>query len=462
MKRLFLTIALLSAALGAWAYDFSAQTPAGQTLYYSYTTDGVEVTCPGATNASGAWSAYTKPSGALVIPDTVANGGTAYAVVGVGRYAFYGCNNITSVVVPEGVATIGQAAFSGCSSMATATLPSTLTALSNTSFYGCSSLMQLVCNATVPPTATVTTFGGVPVDSCLLVVPCSGEAAYGATTPWSAFQNIVAPTCNATVTATVNHAERGTVSGSGTYAYATSVVLTAIPADGFFFACWNDGDTVNPRIVTLTADTSFMALLFAMQRDTMVLTDTVHDTLTLHDTVRVVVVHEDTVTIYDTITIENTDTVYVHDSVTPTFFRVQVVGGDGGVGVGNTVVPAGTSLEIAALPLEGYRFVGWDDGTADNPRVVTVMGNVTYTAEFSSIGGLGIVPDPSWQAVASGHDIVVTGAAGRTVRVYDIAGRCLFADMAVADRLVLRMPSAGLFLVSVDGSAARKIVIEQH
>ena len=37
---------------------------------------------------------------------------------------------------------------------------------------------------------------------------------------------------------------------------------------------------------------------------------------------------------------------------------------------------------LTATPNECYRFSKWSDGNTDNPRIVTVNGDATYTAEF--------------------------------------------------------------------------------
>ena len=448
---------LLSLCLVSWAYDFSAVAPTGQTLYYNIVDGGVEVTCPGSANASG-WSAHTKPTGALVLPSIVVNGGNTYALVGVGRYAFYGCYGLSSVVVPEGVVTLNQAAFSGCAAMDTVSLPSTLVSLGLTAFYGCTSLSGISCAAAVPPTVASSTFGGITASACSLWVPCTSTAAYASATGWGDFSIVASGSCNATLTAMPNQAGRGTVTGSGSYAVGTVVSIAATPADGFFFAFWHDGDTVNPRLLTLTADTVVTAMFYPSQRDTVTVSVYVHDTVTLHDTIYTPVVYVDTVVVVDTLIVH--DTVRVVDTIVPTYFRLQVNGDDGGIGIGSALVPAGTELEIGALPMEGYRFAEWDDGVVDNPRRVTLTGNVTRTARFAPLTGVDVVAAGTWTAVAEGRCIVVIGASGCDVALYDMQGRRLVDGRATVDRLVFRVPAQGVYLVSVDGSAARKVVVE--
>ena len=43
----------------------------------------------------------------------------------------------------------------------------------------------------------------------------------------------------------------------------------------------------------------------------------------------------------------------------------------------------GSQVTIAATPKEGYHFLRWNDNNTDNPRVVEVSGNATYTAYFA-------------------------------------------------------------------------------
>ncbi len=54
-------------------------------------------------------------------------------------------------------------------------------------------------------------------------------------------------------------AENGSVSGGGTYEYGSSVTLTAKPNDGYVFKQWSDGNTDNPRTVTVTGNVTYTA-----------------------------------------------------------------------------------------------------------------------------------------------------------------------------------------------------------
>lgn len=58
-----------------------------------------------------------------------------------------------------------------------------------------------------------------------------------------------------------------------------------------------------------------------------------------------------------------------------------------GKAYGSGEFDAGTVTRIWGTPEVGYQFDHWNDGNTDNPREITVDGNATYTAFFTTIGG---------------------------------------------------------------------------
>ena len=62
-----------------------------------------------------------------------------------------------------------------------------------------------------------------------------------------------------TITVSSNDSSYGFVSGGGTYEEGTSVTLTATANSGYKFKEWNDGNTDNPRVITVTQDESYTA-----------------------------------------------------------------------------------------------------------------------------------------------------------------------------------------------------------
>jgi len=56
----------------------------------------------------------TEYTGDVVIPATIKYKDVTYSVTTIGMRAFYDCNNLTSVTIPNSVTSIGNDAFYGC------------------------------------------------------------------------------------------------------------------------------------------------------------------------------------------------------------------------------------------------------------------------------------------------------------------------------------------------------------
>lgn len=82
-------------------------------------------------------------SGDVVIPATVVYNNKTYTVTSIGRNAFYGCKDLTSVSIPESVTTIGASAFNDCTKLSSIELPTTITSIATKAFYGCRSLISI-------------------------------------------------------------------------------------------------------------------------------------------------------------------------------------------------------------------------------------------------------------------------------------------------------------------------------
>lgn len=137
-----------------------------------------------------------------------------------------------------------------------------------------------------------------------------------------------------TVTGVSSDTAKGSVSGSATVDYLSTVTLTATANDGYHFVQWQDGNTQNPRTITVTGDATYTAFF------------------------------EATITQY---TITATSTNPAMGTVT-----------------GGGTYNGGATATLTAIPNTGYHFVQWQDGNTQNPRTITVTGDATYTATFAA------------------------------------------------------------------------------
>ena len=67
-----------------------------------------------------------------------------FKVTGIAQGAFWGCDNINSVVIPDGVIEIEKSAFLSCRNLTSITIPDTVTKIGESVFSGCWSLTDVI------------------------------------------------------------------------------------------------------------------------------------------------------------------------------------------------------------------------------------------------------------------------------------------------------------------------------
>ena len=177
------------------------------------------------------------------------------SVTSIGSRAFEYCSGLTSVTIPNSVTSIGEGAFKYCSGLTSVTIGNSVTSIGNSAFSGCNNLRDVTSLAVTPPTLGTTVFSVAGI----LKVPCGSLSAYRYSA-WLDYFTIMEEICdNMTITVTSANESMGTVSGSGEYAFGTVATITAIPNEGYRFVSWNDGNTDNPRTITVTEDATYIA-----------------------------------------------------------------------------------------------------------------------------------------------------------------------------------------------------------
>ena len=177
-------------------------------------------------------------------------------VTSIGEWAFFGCSSLASVTIPTGVTSIGVNAFRECTGLTSVTIPKSVTSIDIMAFAA-TALQSVECLATTPPTLGMMVF---PVsETCTLTVPCGRVETYAGNRAWNGyFSGRITEKLTFELNATSNDIMFGTVDineGEG----CAERVLTATPASCYHFTAWNDGNTDNPRTITVTQDTTFTA-----------------------------------------------------------------------------------------------------------------------------------------------------------------------------------------------------------
>lgn len=129
MKRyLFLTLAVLLCTLSASAYDFMVDG-----IAYCKNDDGKSVSV-----VSG-----VHYNGDMVIPENVTYDGITFSITDISDGAFYGCDSLTSVTIPNSVTKIGGSAFYGCTGLTSVTIPNSVTEIGYATFDSCTGLTSV-------------------------------------------------------------------------------------------------------------------------------------------------------------------------------------------------------------------------------------------------------------------------------------------------------------------------------
>ena len=197
-----------------------------------------------------------------------------------------------------------------------------------------------------------------------------------------------------TISAIPNMSEYGNVNGSGTYKYQSDVLLTAEANPQYHFLQWNDGNTNNPRTITVEKDETYTAIF--VQDSCIITTKAEYGRVTgggqyEYGTMVKLLVQPNAHYHFTQWTDGNTDnprTVIVTQDTTLTAefainqYTIKTEAKHGTVSGGGRY-DSGSSIMLTANPSNYYHFVQWNDGNTDNPRSIIVTQDTTFTAEFA-------------------------------------------------------------------------------
>lgn len=274
-----------------------------------------------------------------------------------------------------------------------------------------------------------------------------------------------------------NDSTMGTVTGSGSYNYLTQVTLTATANEHYHFVRWNDGNTTNPRLITVTSDSIFIAQFEEDARYTIMVNSndpsmgTVSGSGVYYGGEQVILTatpseHHHFVQWGDGNT-QNPRTITVVGDADYTavfeadIFTITVTANDPTMGsvMGSGEYGYGTEVTIAAQPFAGFGFRGWSDGDTNRERTIVVTEDANYQAIFYDMVGIEDVEIPDYSVSVEQNNIHIGGVCQRKIAVYDISGRRIAYIDKSPETFIVTVPATGVYLIQVEGMRARKVVV---
>ena len=299
-------------------------TSIGQAAF-GWCTNLTSITIPNSVTSIGTNAFYYCPRlTSITIPNSVTTIGEAAfsycssltsvmisnGVATIGDYAFAACASLTSITIPNSVTSIGEQAFYACSSLRNVCFEgnepsdggnifesdpvSTIYYISGTPGWGatfsgiptspctqCGPTPQVTITVSASPASGGTVSGGgtfaAGSSQTVTATASSGytfanwtqngtvvSTSAGYTFTLTGNETLVANfTANlATITVNANPTAGGTVTGGGTFAVGLQVQISAAAAMFYAFAAWSDGNTDNPRTITVPAGGASYTALF--------------------------------------------------------------------------------------------------------------------------------------------------------------------------------------------------------
>ena len=126
---------------------------------------------------------------------------------------------------------------------------------------------------------------------------------------------------------------------------------------------------------------------------------------------------------------------------------------------------AGSNVSLQAYAFENYEFVAWLDENGDTLStntayaIANLQSNRALTALFQPKTGIADVDMENVKIYSTDNVIVVRGAEGKSVVLFDVNGRMLSREASAAEHVEFRVSNSGVYLVKVANAAAKRVVV---
>ena len=131
----------------------------------------------------------------------------------------------------------------------------------------------------------------------------------------------------------------------------------------------------------------------------------------------------------------------------------------------NITVIEGSSITFTANANSNYRFVAWvdNDDTVSRATAYTIENidaDHSVTAVFEAVTqGIDDIDMENVTIYSIDNMIVVRGAEGKPVVLFDVNGRMLSRETRAAEHVEFRVDNSGIYLVKVANAAAKRVVV---
>ena len=343
---------------------------------------------------------------------------------------FKDCSNLVSVIIGnnvqeiKGSSSIGGA-FEGCYRLPAVTIPNSVTKLGDYTFYKCSNLksikigteiteigakcfrdyyiyapqdnreVYIAIQATIPPVIGYNTFS----NKAIIYAPCETKDLYQAASDWKDYKDqIYGLSYDVNLSATEGGFAK--ITSSDCSSNTITIEATTQSPESYEFVRWSDGNTENPRTITMTEDINLIAEFSTRIYTISVTCDSQQGKVTgggeytYHTDVTIEAIPNegyefDYWDVNGSYWGDNPLQIWVSENQTfRAIFKERehtitvTCNPQQGNVIGGGTYADGAQVTLAAIANKGYEFAQWSNGVTDNPYLLTATADLTLEAQF--------------------------------------------------------------------------------